>query len=150
LHNRDQQYTGVLFVIMYRKQGQNPISPENFEFAFSGKLSSDNRWVVLASLIPWAEFEDEYNESGDLKSQVEAFKNFTGYYPESVHVDKTYRTRENRAWCKERGIRISGSPLGRPPANVSKEKKKQYQMKGFVILLRESLDKLKEDLAWVE
>ncbi len=24
-----------------------------------------------------------------------------------------------------RGIRISGSPLGRPPANVSKEKKKQ-------------------------
>jgi hypothetical protein len=27
--------------------------------------------------------------------------------------------------CKERGIRISGPPLGRPPANVSKETKKQ-------------------------
>jgi IS5 family transposase len=27
--------------------------------------------------------------------------------------------------CKEKGIRISGPPLGRPPANVSKEKKKQ-------------------------
>ena len=49
----------------------------------------------------------------------------TGYYPESVHVDRIYRTRENRAWCRERGIRISGPPLGRPPANVSKEKKKQ-------------------------
>jgi IS5 family transposase len=35
--------------------------------------------------------------------------------------------RENRAWCKEKGIRISGPPLGRPPANVSKEKKKQAQ-----------------------
>ena len=35
--------------------------------------------------------------------------------------------RENRAWCKEKGIRISGLPLGRPPANVSKEKKKQAQ-----------------------
>ncbi len=33
--------------------------------------------------------------------------------------------RENRAWCKERGIRISGPPLGRPPKNVSKETKKQ-------------------------
>jgi hypothetical protein len=33
--------------------------------------------------------------------------------------------RENRAWCKEKGIRISGPPLGRPPANVSKSKKKQ-------------------------
>ena len=27
--------------------------------------------------------------------------------------------------CKERGIRISGPPLGRPRANVSKSKKKQ-------------------------
>jgi transposase, IS5 family len=69
--------------------------------------------------------KQELNESGDLKSQVEAFKEYTGYYPESVHVDKIYRTRENRAWCTERGIRISGPPLGRPPANVSKEKKKQ-------------------------
>ncbi len=33
--------------------------------------------------------------------------------------------RENRAWCKERGIRISGSPLGRPSKNVSKSSKKQ-------------------------
>ncbi len=47
---------------MYRKQGQNPISPENFEFPFSGKLSSDNRWVLLASLIPWAKFEDGYSD----------------------------------------------------------------------------------------
>ena len=34
------------------------------------------------------------------------------------------RERTERA-CKERGIRISGPPLGRPPANVSPEKKKQ-------------------------
>ena len=40
-------------------------------------------------------------------------------------MDKIYRTRENRAWCQERGIRISGPPLGRPPKNVSKENKKQ-------------------------
>ena len=56
---------------------------------------------------------------------MEAFKEFTGYYPESVHVDQIYRTRSNRAWCKERGIRMSGPALGRRPAHVSKDKKKQ-------------------------
>ena len=57
--------------------------------------------------------------------QVEKYKELTGYYPVSVHVDRIYRTRENRSWCKERGIRMSGPPLGRPPKNVSKEQKRQ-------------------------
>ena len=70
---------------------------------------------------------ENFNESGDLQSQVEKYKNFTGYYPESLHADKIYRTRKNREWCKERGIRLSGPPLGRPPLNVSKEDKKQAQ-----------------------
>jgi len=91
---------------------------------FGAKLSASyfNGYVFLDH-ISW----DNFNESGDLKAQVEAFKNHTGYYPESVHVDKIYRTRENRAWCKERGIIISGVPLGRPPKTVSKEQKKQAQ-----------------------
>ena len=59
---------------------------------------------------------------------VEAFKNFTGYYLESVHADQIYRTRENRKFCKERGIRISGPPLGRPATNCAKEIKKQQQL----------------------
>ena len=45
---------------MYRKVDQHDIVPENFELAFNGQLSPDNRWVVMASLIPWQEFEDEY------------------------------------------------------------------------------------------
>jgi hypothetical protein len=76
---------------------------------------------VFLDRISW----DNFNESGDLKAQVEAYYRFTGYYPASVHADRIYRTRENRAWCQERGIRISGSPLGRPPAVVSKSKKRQ-------------------------
>jgi len=36
--------------------------------------------------------------------------------------------RENRAWCKERGIRISGLSLGRPPKEVSEESKKQARL----------------------
>ncbi len=93
---------------------------KNVEFGAKLSASYFDGYVFLDQ-ISW----DNFNESGDLKTQIEAYKNYTGYYPESVHVDKIYRTRENRAWCKERGIRISGPPLGRPPANISKEKKKQ-------------------------
>jgi len=59
------------------------------------------------------------------KGQIEEFKRETGYYPKSVHADAIYRTRENRAFCKERGIRLSGPPLGRRPTNISPEKKKE-------------------------
>ncbi len=76
---------------------------------------------IFLHRISW----DNYNESGDLKPQVEEFKNYTGHYPESVHADKIYRSRENRKFCKEKGIRMSGPPLGRPPKNIDKEQKKQ-------------------------
>ena len=89
---------------------------------FGAKLSASCfEGYVFLDHISW----DNFNESADLKTQVEAFKDYTGYYPESVHVDKIYRTRENRAWCKERGIKMSGPPLGRPPVHVSQEQKKQ-------------------------
>lgn len=89
---------------------------------FGAKLSvSCIDGYVFLDRISW----ENFNESGDLQSQIEAFKARTGVYPESVHVDKIYRTRSNRAFCKEKGIRMSGPPLGRPPAHVSAEKKKQ-------------------------
>jgi transposase, IS5 family len=89
---------------------------------FGAKISASYfDGYVFLDRISW----DNFNESGDLKSQIQAYYNFRGYYPESVHVDRIYRTRENRAWCKERGIRISGPPLGRPPAYVSPQTKKQ-------------------------
>ncbi len=92
------------------------------EFGAKLSVSCFNNYVFLDHLS-W----DNFNESGDFKKQVEEYKNYTGYYPDSVHVDKIYRTRANRAWCKQRGIRISGPPLGRPPKNVSRETKKQAQ-----------------------
>jgi transposase, IS5 family len=92
---------------------------------FGAKLSvSYHDGYVFIDRLSW----DNFNESGDLQSQAEKFKIVTGYYPESIHVDQIYRTKENRAWCKERGIRIRGVPLGRPPKNVDKEAKKQAQL----------------------
>lgn len=64
---------------------------------------------------------DNFNESLDLESQVEKYCQRFGCYPESLHVDQIYRTRANRAWCKKRGIRISGPPLGRRSANRASE-----------------------------
>ncbi len=68
---------------------------------------------------------DNYNESLDLIDQIETFHRRFGFYPESVHADKIYRTRTNRAYCKQHGIRMSGPPLGRRPQNISAEEKKQ-------------------------
>lgn len=71
---------------------------------------------------------DAYNESASLKDAVERFKERTGYYPERVLADQIYRTRENRSFCKEKGIRLSGPKLGRPnPTTAKTDKKMEYQ-----------------------
>lgn len=78
---------------------------------FGAKLSvSCVNGCVFLDRLSW----NNFNESGDLQAQVEAFRQRFGHYPQSVHVDQIYRTRANRNWCKARGIRLSGPPLGRP------------------------------------
>jgi len=69
---------------------------------------------------------DAYNESCDLMEQIERYRKRFGFYPQSVHVDKIYRTHENRRFCRNHGIRLSGPPLGRPSAETEcrKEQKK--------------------------
>jgi len=105
-----------------------------------GKVSSPTEFgaKLSASLVDGFVFLDRldwdpYNESVDLPDQIEAYKQRFGHYPESVHCDKIYRSRANRNYCKERGIRISGPPLGRPPkdtpgnAKEIKARKKQQR-----------------------
>ncbi len=71
---------------------------------------------------------DAYNESICLKEAVERFRERTGHYPERVLADQIYRTRDNRNFCKENGIRLSGPKLGRPnPATAKADKKLEYQ-----------------------
>jgi hypothetical protein len=57
---------------------------------------------------------EPYNESQDLKGQIETNRQRYGRYPLVVCADKIYRTRENLRYCQEYGIRLSGSKLGRP------------------------------------
>ena len=58
---------------VYRKVEQAPSSAEEFELPNGGKLAEDNRWVSLAQLIPWAEFEQEYAQN--FETQVSGFNN---------------------------------------------------------------------------
>lgn len=90
------------------------------EFGAKISLSKVDRFVYLDRLS-W----EPYHESEDLPETVEKFHRRHGHYPQSVHVDAIYRTRANRRYCKERGIRISGPPLGRPKKDPSDEEKLQ-------------------------
>ena len=48
---------------MYKKAELAPLPPLDFELSNGSKLSADNRWVKMAQLIPWSEFESEYAEN---------------------------------------------------------------------------------------
>lgn len=45
---------------MYRQESPKQLSFEDFYLPFGGHLNPDNRWVRLAELIPWDEFEESY------------------------------------------------------------------------------------------
>lgn len=99
-----------------------PRGKVKYKIEFGSKLgvSLDNGFARITTLS-W----DAYNESTDLIPQVEQFKTLHGYYPDLVQVDKIYATQANRAWLKERGIRITAPPLGRK----SKESKQESYYK---------------------
>jgi hypothetical protein len=48
---------------VYRKVEPAPSRATDFFLPFGGKLAEDNRWVILAQLIPWTEFESEYAQN---------------------------------------------------------------------------------------
>jgi len=79
---------------------------------FGAKISvSMTDGLAFVDHIGW----DAFNESKDLKQQVEEYKLRYGYYPEVVLADQLYGSRENRKYLKENGIRFGGKALGRPP-----------------------------------
>lgn len=93
-------------------------TPVEFGAKFSASCVDGN---VFLDHLSW----DSFNESGDLPTQVEQFKQRFGHYPASVHADQIYRTRANRAFCREHGIRLSGKPLGRPKVQDAQNTRKQ-------------------------
>lgn len=75
---------------------------------------------------------DSYNESLDLKEQIESYHKNFGFYPEAVQCDQIYRNRENIKHCKNLGIRLSGPPLGRPKAKTAENTIERKKIKETV------------------
>lgn len=73
---------------------------------------------------------DNYNESCDLISQVESYKELYGRYPKVVLGDQIYLNRVNRKYLSDNGIQIAGKPLGRPPKEqlTSQQKYKKKKL----------------------
>ena len=90
---------------------------EETEFGSKLMISVVDGYVRIEKLA-W----ENYNEGTEFISSVESYKKRYGYYPESVHVDKLFLTKDNRKYCNERGIRISGPPLGRPCSDAEKSR----------------------------
>ena len=61
---------------MYRKAEFAPLPPLDFELANGSKLSALNRWVKMAQIIPWSEFESEYaaNFPADKGAPAKSFR----------------------------------------------------------------------------
>jgi hypothetical protein len=92
------------------------------EFEFGQKISAS---VIEGYTFLDRQSYDNFNEGIRLKQSVEQYKKRYGYYPEAVLADKIYRNRENLAYCKALGIRLSGHKLGRPKNNPDKSEKQQ-------------------------
>jgi len=62
------------------------------------------------------------NENGKLIGSLKRHKTKYGFYTEEILAYKIYRTRENRDYCKSKGIWLSIPKLARP---YNEEKKRQ-------------------------
>ena len=92
------------------------------EFEFGQKISGE---VINGYTFIGHQSYDNFNEGIRLQQSVEQYKERYGCYPEAVLADKIYRNQENLAYCKTRGIRLSGPRLGRPKRNPSESEKQQ-------------------------
>lgn len=95
------------------------------EFGSKINISEVDGFVRLDTLS-W----EAFNESKDVEKQVESYKLLYGRYPKYFLADQIYLNRKNRKYLKEKGIKITGKPLGRPkkkdpetPGQKSRKKK---------------------------
>ena len=100
---------------------------QNKAVEFGAKLSVSLTGEGFAQVdnLRW----DAFHEGLDLKSQVEAYRERTGHYPEKVLADPLYGTRENRRYLKQKDIHFAGKPLGRPKKVTEENQAEMKQLK---------------------
>jgi transposase, IS5 family len=97
--------------------------PVEFGAKLSVSLTADG--LAHVDHLRW----DAFHEGLDLESQVEAYRDRHGYYPERVLADTLYGTRANREYLKQRGIHFAGKPIGRPKQETDENREQLIQLK---------------------
>jgi hypothetical protein len=95
---------------------------------------------------------NNFNEGITLIDSAKKYYKRHGCWPEAILADTIYRNRDNRRFCKEKGIRLSGPKLGRPKADeIEADKKQAYrdscdrnivESKGGIAKRRYGLDRI--------
>ena len=72
---------------------------------------------------------DAYNEGaeGEFVRVVEEYRHRFGCYPSRILADKIYRSRPDRGFCSQHGIRISGPKLGRRGKNHAEDLRQELK-----------------------
>ena len=70
---------------------------------------------------------DSFNEGITLIESAKAYRQRTGCWPEVIQADQIYRNKDNRNFCKEHGIRLSGPRLGRPGPDAERNRALELQ-----------------------
>ena len=82
-------------------------------YAFITDITWEN--IAEASLLPCA---------------AEQYKRMFGFYPKTIIGDGVYPNRNNRAWCTQHHIRLSGLKLGRKNEEIRREETRQRHQDG--------------------
>ena len=61
---------------------------------------------------------ENFPEAQYLQKSAEEYRRIFGFYPKTIIGDKIYGNRDNRNYCKSKGIRLSGPGLGRKRDDV--------------------------------
>jgi IS5 family transposase len=109
-----------------------------------GKVATETEFgaKIAVSLVNGYAFVDKlswdnFHEGIELKDYIENYYRRFGFYPKVIAADKLYRNRDNFKICKQHGIHLSGSRLGRPPKQIDK---KQRQLERFYERIRNSVE----------
>lgn len=70
---------------------------------------------------------EPYNEAENVYCAVEEYRARYGRYPARILADKLYRNHRTLAYCKERGIWLTGPTLGKPPKDLTLTKQARAQ-----------------------
>jgi len=68
---------------------------------------------------------ENFPEAQYLRRSAEEYRRIFGFYPKTIIGDRIYGNRDNRDYCKSKGIRLSGPGLGRKRAGVKETEKEQ-------------------------